>query len=227
MSEMDIPAVSKLEKRCFSNPWPQSAYRRELRNAERNYYVVLRESGPESGMARDRAYTRSEFIERQSRLTTLARALRTNRAGGQNGDGSIVGFAGFWHLFDEAHITTIAVDPERRGRSLGELLLVALIEEAVNRGTGYLSLEVRVSNLVAVTLYEKYGFRTRGVRPNYYVDDGEDAFVMWSEDIRSTEFRAMLNDRRDDLQSSLGSSAILPSSSGGVSSSWQSDSEQR
>jgi [ribosomal protein S18]-alanine N-acetyltransferase len=216
MSEIDIPAVSKLEKRCFSNPWPQSAYRRELRNAERNYYVVLRESGPESRLAEARAYTRSEFIERQSRLTSLARALRTTRSGGQNGDGSIIGFAGFWHLFDEAHITTIAVDPDRRGRSLGELLLVALIEEAVNRGTGYLSLEVRVSNLVAVSLYEKYGFRTRGVRPNYYVDDGEDAFVMWSEDIRSAEFRAMLDDRRDDLQQSLGSSAILPSSSGRV-----------
>ena len=45
MIEEDIPAVSRLERKCFSNPWPQSAYRRELRNVTQNYYIVLRDSG--------------------------------------------------------------------------------------------------------------------------------------------------------------------------------------
>ncbi len=205
MVEADIPEVSRLERRCFSNPWPQSAYRRELRKPGQNCYLVLRDEGGEhqSPNFRDGA-----VLSLGARLPLFSRVRRADRD--ESGRGPIVGFGGFWHLFDEAHITTIGVDPSLRGRSLGELMLVALIEEALGRGAGYLSLEVRVSNQVAIRLYEKYAFAVRGVRPRYYVDDGEDAYVMWSSNIRSEEYRELLDGRREELEISLAGRAELP-----------------
>jgi ribosomal-protein-alanine N-acetyltransferase len=94
--------------------------------------------------------------------------------------GAVVGFAGMWIIFDEAHITTIAVDSRRRGAHIGHRLLVALIERAVGRGARWMTLEVRPSNAVAIGLYRKFGFRDVAVRKRYYSDNGEDALVMWS-----------------------------------------------
>lgn len=205
MTETDITEVSRLERRCFSNPWPLSAYRRELRRPHQNCYLVLRDDGTRPP---------GESVEEQQagRFGILNRVRRSDR--GSNGRDPIVGFAGFWHLFDEAHITTIGIEPALRGQSLGELLLVALIEEALGRGAGYLSLEVRVSNVVAMRLYEKYGFEIKGVRPRYYVDDGEDAYVMWSPPIRTELFRARLDEHRSVLQAALGSRVELPARGG-------------
>lgn len=214
MDENDVAAVSRLERRCFSNPWPQSAYRRELRNPAQNYYIVLRRQtsvpgtpGNGSGMA---PRTGDGPPAKFSRMALFSRVRQGVVNTAQGRSSRIVGFAGFWHVFDEAHITTIAVDPDLRGRSLGELLLVALIEEAIDRSAGYLSLEVRVSNIVAIRLYEKYGFNVKGVRPKYYVDDGEDAYVMWSDTVRHAGFRELLDERRSQLEQSLGPEAHLP-----------------
>jgi len=214
MTENDVVPVSRLERRCFSNPWPQSAYRRELRNPEQNYYVVLRQQSPSasaqqngSGLPRWNDDGTPTKFSRMALLSRVRKGVASTAAGRSS---QIVGFGGFWHVFDEAHVTTIAVEPDVRGRSLGELLLVALIEEAINRGAGYLSLEVRISNIVAIRLYEKYGFNIKGVRTKYYVDDGEDAYVMWSANVRSAEFRVALDAHRERLEGSLGETAILP-----------------
>jgi [ribosomal protein S18]-alanine N-acetyltransferase len=211
MVENDVAAVSRLERRCFSNPWPQSAYRRELRNPEQNYYVVLREVD-QRRMAQGNGAVMPRWVDDGSstRFSRMALLSRVRKGVVPGASSRIVGFAGFWHVFDEAHITTIAVDPDLRGRSLGELLLVTLIEEAIARGAGYLSLEVRVSNIAAIRLYEKYGFIIKGVRPKYYVDDGEDAYVMWSDNVRSPAFRVALDARREGLGQSLGNAASLP-----------------
>jgi [ribosomal protein S18]-alanine N-acetyltransferase len=92
--------------------------------------------------------------------------------------GRIVAYAGMWLVVDEAHITTFAVDPGWRRRQIGERLLMALLDLAIARGARDATLEVRVSNLPARRLYEKFGFRPLGIRPRYYTDDGEDALVM-------------------------------------------------
>ena len=92
--------------------------------------------------------------------------------------GRIVAYAGMWLMIDEAHITTFAVDPAWRRRRIGDRLLMALLDLAVARGARDATLEVRVSNLAARRLYEKFGFRPVGIRPRYYTDDGEDALVM-------------------------------------------------
>jgi ribosomal-protein-alanine N-acetyltransferase len=97
-----------------------------------------------------------------------------------------------WVLFDEAHVTTIGVLPNQRGKGLGELMLVELFEAAQARGAEWLTLEVRVSNTPAQALYEKYGFTRQGVRRRYYSDNGEDAYIMWSPSLRTESFREQL-----------------------------------
>lgn len=93
----------------------------------------------------------------------------------------VVGYGGVWLMVDEAHITTFAVDPRYRRRRIGERLLLALLDLAAERLAREATLEVRLSNLPARRLYEKYGFRPVGVRPRYYSDNGEDALIMTTE----------------------------------------------
>lgn len=105
---------------------------------------------------------------------------------------TVVGYAGLWLMVDEAHITTFAVLPEHRRRRIGERLLQRLFEIAEVMGAEWLTLEVRVSNLAAQRLYEKYGFRRAGVRRRYYSDNNEDALIMWTDRIRDRAVRERL-----------------------------------
>lgn len=90
----------------------------------------------------------------------------------------VLGFAGFWLIADEIHVSTIASHPEWRGRGLGELLLLNLLFEAYKLPANMVTLEVRRSNTVAQALYRKYQFEEVGIRPRYYRDTGEDALLM-------------------------------------------------
>lgn len=92
-----------------------------------------------------------------------------------------VGYAGYWLLADEVHISIIAVDPAWRGRKLGELLLLNLLFSAYTHPAILATLEVRRSNEVAKALYRKYGFEEVGMRPRYYHDNNEDAVLMTVE----------------------------------------------
>jgi ribosomal-protein-alanine N-acetyltransferase len=96
----------------------------------------------------------------------------------------IVGYSGMWAIADEAHITTLAVEPEHRGKGIGERLLVALLEAAQDMGATRVVLEVRESNGVARALYAKYGFEAVAHMRSYYPDTGEDALVMWLNPLR-------------------------------------------
>jgi ribosomal-protein-alanine N-acetyltransferase len=91
---------------------------------------------------------------------------------------ALLGYAGLWHLGDEAHITTIATHPGWRRRHLAEWLLVHLADVAGRRGARALTLEVRMHNTGAIALYTKLGFVSVGVRKGYYQDTGEDARLL-------------------------------------------------
>ena len=97
-------------------------------------------------------------------------------------EGEVVAYGGFWKIFDEGHITNVAVKEEFRQKGLGTLLMKALVEEAKKREICSMTLEVRLSKVKAQRLYEKFNFKSAGVRPKYYAD-GEDAVIMWLEDI--------------------------------------------
>lgn len=90
----------------------------------------------------------------------------------------MVGYAGMWVIAGEAHISTIAVHPELRGRGLGEVLLNGLLHRAIALHGDYSVLEVRVSNESAKSLYLKYGYEVVGTRKDYYRDNNEDALLM-------------------------------------------------
>lgn len=94
-------------------------------------------------------------------------------------NGKIAGYCGSWVVIDESHITNIAILPEYRGRKLGEALLRKMIDISISMGAKRMTLEVRVSNTVAINLYEKLGFQKGGIRKRYYTDNHEDANIMW------------------------------------------------
>ncbi|HHV74838.1 ribosomal-protein-alanine N-acetyltransferase [Thermoanaerobacterium sp. PSU-2] len=98
-------------------------------------------------------------------------------------DGKVAGYGGFWVVVDEGHITNIAVHPDFRGKGVGSAIVEGLIELAKNKGITSMTLEVRESNLVAQSLYKKYGFRPVGKRRGYYQDNNEDAVIMWKYDM--------------------------------------------
>ena len=114
-------------------------------------------------------------------------------------EGMVVGYAGMWLMVDEAHITTFAVDPDWRRQGVGERLLVALLDLARARAAREATLEVRLSNLPARRLYEKYGFRPVGLRPRYYSDDNEDALIMTTEPLGSARMRERVERLREAL----------------------------
>jgi ribosomal-protein-alanine N-acetyltransferase len=119
----------------------------------------------------------------------------------------VVGYAGMMFMGTEAHITNIAVDPDFHGYKVGSRLLVAIINEALGRGVEAISLEVRVSNRIAQSMYEKFGFEAKGVRKGYYIETNEDALVMVVKDAAAGEFRQRLHSIQGELDRLGGGSA--------------------
>jgi len=111
----------------------------------------------------------------------------------------IVAYGGMWLMVDEAHITTFAVHPAWRRQRLGERLLLAFLDLAKDRHAREATLEVRLSNLAARRLYEKYGFRPVGVRPRYYSDNNEDALIMTTLPLADPQQRARIERLRAAL----------------------------
>ena len=192
MQMQDIEEVSRIERRSFSNPWPMAAYRRELRRPEQNAYFVLRAIP-----------IPHDQDPRQSRVKFLESILPGRRGEPDIDEPHLAGYVGMWQLYDETHITTIAVDIPYRNRGLGEALLLTAFAEAIRRGSVWLSLEVRVSNESAQSLYRKYGMTVYGLRPGYYTDNHEDALVMWSRSLRDEDYAAELAQRRLQLSERL------------------------
>ena len=94
-------------------------------------------------------------------------------------------FVNYWLVRDEVHVLNVATHPEARRQGHAARLLEHVIAFANRNKCRYVTLEVRRSNAGAIRLYRKYGFRPVGVRPNYYVEDNEDAIVMLLELSRS------------------------------------------
>jgi ribosomal-protein-alanine N-acetyltransferase len=119
----------------------------------------------------------SELGLRSSRCYVVARV-----------GGSVVGYAGLMLTGDDAHVTTIAVDPAWHRHKIGTRLLAFLAHESLRRGARNLTLEVRVSNEPAQGMYRQFGFKPAGIRKGYYQETNEDALVMWAEDIDTPEY---------------------------------------
>ncbi|MFL5869753.1 MAG: ribosomal protein S18-alanine N-acetyltransferase [Solirubrobacterales bacterium] len=129
-------------------------------------------------------------------------------------DDQVVAYAGMWIMVDEAHITTFAVHPSWRRQRLGERLLLAVLDIAMARDAREATLEVRLSNLPARRLYEKYGFRPVGLRPRYYSDNNEDALIMTTEPLDGARMTARVERLRTELDTAPAPSG--PTEAGGT-----------
>ncbi len=175
----DVEEVMRIESLSFSLPWSARAYSYELQYNALSHYLVVRQM---------------EVAKRPSLLSRLHRSLAPS---------PIVGYGGFWLMGDEAHISTLAVKPGYRGRGLGELLLVAMLDRATELGATAATLEVRVSNLAAQNLYRKYGFQKVGVRHRYYSNNSEDALIMTIENLTGATFQSRYQGLKETLNSKL------------------------
>lgn len=94
-------------------------------------------------------------------------------------NGEVLGYGGMWHIVNEGHITNIAVSEKHRRKGIADKILEKLTIIAQEKEMMGLTLEVRISNQGALNLYKKHGFKLEGIRPEYYEDNKEDAYIMW------------------------------------------------
>jgi len=192
MHQEDISQVAEIDREAFPTEWPPPNFKHELKN-RLAYYVVACDAEKEGDKHEVKAPPRKGFSGFVSRLRGLFSENRYASNEPSTPDSQYtVGFAGFWIMADEAHITTIAARKSHRQQGIGELLLTAVADLATRLEARIITLEVRISNTTAQSLYAKYGFTEVGVRRGYYLDNKEDAVLMSTEDINSTAFQAHL-----------------------------------
>ncbi len=221
----DITEVMEIEHDSFPSPWSARAYRHELLENDLSHYFVVRQrqmKRPESslnrfnfarpgslrlcsGQAPDPGQKRGFGNPLRAILDPLGLLGRVCRSLGVGIRPPILGYSGFWLMVGEAHISTIAVQPNWRRRGIGELLLVAMLDRAMELEAEMATLEVRVSNVTAQNLYRKYGFRQVGLRRRYYRDSGEDALIMSTERLTSAAFQSHFQQLKRALREKLAS----------------------
>ena len=212
MRKEDIPQVNKIDREAFSTQWPPPDYRRELQNPLARLLVACEDSPdtdePEMEIPRE---------DVSCLASRLKRWWRQNRFFGselpQSSEHCIIGFTSMWVMADEAHITNIAVRQSHQRQGIGELLLMSIIDLAIELKASIVTLEVRVSNLTAQSLYQKYGFAQVGLRHNYYTDNREDALLMSTESIASVPFQAHLQQMKRDHAQKYGKKIKSPTGS--------------
>jgi ribosomal-protein-alanine N-acetyltransferase len=136
----------------------------------------------------------SELAIRAGRVYLVARVGPT-----------VVGYAGLMLSVDDGHVTTIAVDPSWQRGKVGTRLLLELSRRAIAQGAKNLTLEVRVTNDGAQAMYRSFGFAPAGVRKGYYIENNEDAIIMWVHDVDLPVYR----DRLDAIERSIPGTTIL------------------
>ncbi|MFC1941050.1 ribosomal protein S18-alanine N-acetyltransferase [Chloroflexota bacterium] len=184
--------MTEIDCETFPSQWPPPNYQHELRN-RLNHYIVSCDEEKTVAEYERKTFSEKDLTEPASPLKRLISRLRllSNKPPPPSGE-HIVGFAGFWILGEEAHITNIAVREAYRRQGIGKLLLISLIVLATELKARIITLEVRVSNTTAQSLYTKYGFAQAGIHRGYYLDNREDALLMSTQDITSAAFQTHL-----------------------------------
>jgi len=184
MTLADVDQVMEIEREAFPTQWPPTSFRRELQNRLAHYFVARDDKARVGGPTP------------QAKRGWLQRLFGSRPP---NPEASlVVGMGGMWMLYDEAHITTVAIREAYRRQGIGELLLIKAIEHAQQLGARTMTLEVRVSNQAAQALYEKLGFRRLGVRKGYYSDNHEDGIIMTTDAFASPSFQALFQRLKED-----------------------------
>jgi ribosomal-protein-alanine N-acetyltransferase len=192
MIDSDIPQVLEIDQDAFPTQWPHptmNSFKHELRNKLAHYIVVYQDC---DSKLPDRQEQDNIWLRTSKYIKHLFNHNRFFGGEEVNSRQLLAGMAGIWMMVDEAHIVTIGVRKFHRNRGLGEWLLISIIDMAMELGAKIITLEVRISNITAQKLYEKYGFSIVGIRRKYYSDNGEDAFIMSIDDLSSESFHKRL-----------------------------------
>ena len=182
MREEDVSQVSEIDKEVFPGEWmfrSLTSFRKDLYNSSASYVVCTKKDSEWRSCQQDNpkiAWFRKLFNRGPDTSRTDIKEC-------------IVGFAGFWLMLREAHITAIGVRNNYRQIGIGERLLISIMELAMQTNANVITLEVRASNESAQALYSKYGFHVVGKRLRYYSDNGEDALIMDTDIITSAPFQ--------------------------------------
>ena len=158
--------------------------------------AIEQQSFPTPAKERTYRYELNENKLAHYQALTLRRAGETEQ---------LIGYAGYWLIADEVHISTIAVDPRWRGHGLGELILINIIYLVYEHEAALVTLEVRESNQIAQELYLKYEFEKVGRRRRYYKDTGEDALLMTVHLQSNEPYRRFLAQKEEQLYARLAS----------------------
>ena len=207
----DIDQVVAIEKEAFSPLWVSSSFKRDLNNKRANYLVACFDedvSSEEILAEIDSDQSAQEEDPRPPKLWSRVLGRLGFSSNGKSGGGdeafNIVGYVSVWYQGDEAHVTEIAVKETLRGRGVGELLLIGSLKAAIEHGSKVMTLEARVSNFIAHRLYQKYNFKSVGIRKAYYSDNREDAVIMTTVPIDTDEYQTLFTSLQSTYQSRWG-----------------------
>ncbi|MBE9122620.1 ribosomal protein S18-alanine N-acetyltransferase [Tychonema sp. LEGE 07199] len=167
-----LNSAVELDRLCFDGLWTLEGYRRELDSPNSDLLGLWTWEIEDSESSQNRA--------------------GTHHPPPLQIPPTLIGIGCLWAILEEAHIIMLAIHPEFQGRGFGQALLWALLKSACDRQLERSTLEVRESNLAAVALYNKFGFKEAGRRKRYYEDTGEDALVMWRSGMEKPEFKEYL-----------------------------------
>ena len=189
----DALAIDHVVREAFGASAPKSSAAREMRRKNTTYLVATRAAGRngDDDEANNGGNGNGWF---SGRLRSVFSASIGN-SDLEKSASHVAGLVGLWTAVDQAHIVVIATRPVRRGRGIGELLLIATFAEALKIGASNATLEVRKSNWVARSLYRKYGFSDVGIRHRYYHDNREDAIIMSTPSFSDLGYRRSLRSR--------------------------------
>jgi ribosomal-protein-alanine N-acetyltransferase len=208
----DIDEVVEIEKEAFSPLWVSSGFKRDIDNRYASYLVACLDEITAVDGARGELATEpvgselSLWSRLAGRIGLGAAADRTTAPTSEEYE--IAGYVSVWYQGEEAHITEIAVRQILRGRGIGELLLIGSLRAAIEYGSKVMTLEARVSNFIAQRLYQKYNFKSAGIRKGYYSDNREDAVIMTTTPINTEEYARMFDELQDAYEARRGEIAF-------------------
>jgi ribosomal-protein-alanine N-acetyltransferase len=187
-----LNSAVELDRLCFGGLWTLEGYGRELGSPNTDL-LGLWASQTSPGQS-ERFDSEHQSIDPNSILNSKPLSVETSSPATPNSKltPTLIGLGCLWAILEEAHITILAIHPRFQGQGLGQALLWALLTKAHYRQLERATLEVRDSNLAAVSLYNKFGFKEAGRRKRYYKDTGEDALIMWRSGIEKPEFKLYL-----------------------------------
>ena len=205
MRPEDRNEVKEIEREAFAPLGVGTPFKREMNNRYARYLVAYFPEPPEKSVQPEPPVHENSGGSPESvdvpiwsrMLKSVQTLVKHDEPISTGKESSIAGYLGVWFQGNEAHITEIAVRETLRGRGIGELLLIGSLRAALEYGSSVVTLEARVSNFVAHRLYEKYGFKSAGVRKGYYADNREDAVIMTTSPIHSETYRELFRELQE------------------------------